>query len=131
MGTKLSISMRILRQLVTIKVPSLQSGASQLVAKDLKEEFVRDYIFPCLRAGAIYERKYLLGTSMARPIIAKQGFPFKYLHNRGIDMEIEKIERNQNPAAAEQRPAAKPQDPFSSQPPVLDISSRAGLGTSQ
>ncbi|XP_057480357.1 argininosuccinate synthase, chloroplastic-like [Actinidia eriantha] len=47
------------------------SGASQLVVKDLKEEFVRDYIFPCLRAGAIYERKYLLGTSMARPVIAK------------------------------------------------------------
>nr|CAD1837112.1 unnamed protein product [Ananas comosus var. bracteatus] len=47
------------------------SGASQLVVKDLKEEFVRDYIFPCLQAGAIYERKYLLGTSMARPVIAK------------------------------------------------------------
>lgn len=47
------------------------SGASQLVVKDLKEEFVRDYVFPCLRAGAIYERKYLLGTSMARPVIAK------------------------------------------------------------
>eukprot|EP01018_Ginkgo_biloba_P034708 Gb_25840 [translate_table: standard] len=47
------------------------SGASQFVIKDLKEEFVEDYIFPCLRAGAIYERKYLLGTSMARPIIAK------------------------------------------------------------
>lgn len=47
------------------------SGACQLVVKDLKEEFVKDYIFPCLRAGAIYERKYLLGTSMARPVIAK------------------------------------------------------------
>lgn len=47
------------------------SGASQLVVKDLKEEFVRDFIYPCLRAGAIYERKYLLGTSMARPVIAK------------------------------------------------------------
>lgn len=47
------------------------SGASQLVVKDLKEEFVQDYIFPCLRAGAVYERKYLLGTSMARPVIAK------------------------------------------------------------
>ncbi|PKA54597.1 Argininosuccinate synthase, chloroplastic [Apostasia shenzhenica] len=47
------------------------SGASQLVIKDLKEEFVRDFIFPCLRAGAVYERKYLLGTSMARPVIAK------------------------------------------------------------
>ncbi|KAI0528933.1 hypothetical protein KFK09_001477 [Dendrobium nobile] len=47
------------------------SGASQLIVKDLKEEFVREYIFPCLRAGAVYERKYLLGTSMARPVIAK------------------------------------------------------------
>eukprot|EP00262_Sarcandra_glabra_P004520 TRINITY_DN15608_c0_g1_i1.p1 TRINITY_DN15608_c0_g1~~TRINITY_DN15608_c0_g1_i1.p1 ORF type:complete len:496 (+),score=81.88 TRINITY_DN15608_c0_g1_i1:323-1810(+) len=47
------------------------SGASKLIIKDLKEEFVKDYIFPCLRAGAIYERKYLLGTSMARPVIAK------------------------------------------------------------
>ncbi|XP_020593071.1 argininosuccinate synthase, chloroplastic [Phalaenopsis equestris] len=47
------------------------SGASQLIIKDLKEEFVREYIFPCLRAGAVYERKYLLGTSMARPVIAK------------------------------------------------------------
>ncbi|PIA33035.1 hypothetical protein AQUCO_04200051v1 [Aquilegia coerulea] len=47
------------------------SGASQLVVKDLTEEFVKDFIFPCLRAGAIYERKYLLGTSMARPVIAK------------------------------------------------------------
>lgn len=54
------------------------SGASQLVVKDLKEEFVRDYIFPCLRAGAIYERKYLLGTSMARPVIAKVMFIFIY-----------------------------------------------------
>lgn len=55
------------------------SGASQLVVKDLKEEFVRDYIFPCLRAGAIYERKYLLGTSMARPVIAKVCFSFFHL----------------------------------------------------
>jgi len=37
----------------------------------LKEEFVKEYVFPCLRAGAVYERKYLLGTSMARPVIAK------------------------------------------------------------
>ncbi|KAJ1396233.1 Rossmann-like alpha/beta/alpha sandwich fold [Sesbania bispinosa] len=47
------------------------SGASQLVVKDLREEFVRDYVFPCLRAGALYERKYLLGTAIARPLIAK------------------------------------------------------------
>jgi argininosuccinate synthase len=53
------------------------SGACQLVVKDLQEEFVRDFIFPCLRAGAIYERKYLLGTSMARPVIAKVGYSSK------------------------------------------------------
>eukprot|EP00475_Leptophrys_vorax_P034104 TRINITY_DN54651_c0_g1_i1.p1 TRINITY_DN54651_c0_g1~~TRINITY_DN54651_c0_g1_i1.p1 ORF type:complete len:467 (+),score=41.49 TRINITY_DN54651_c0_g1_i1:268-1668(+) len=47
------------------------SGASALFLGDLKEEFVRDYVFPCIRAGAVYERKYLLGTSMARPVIAK------------------------------------------------------------
>ena len=47
------------------------SGASQLVIRDLREEFAADYLFPVLRAGAIYERKYLLGTSIARPLIAK------------------------------------------------------------
>ncbi|CAD6271975.1 unnamed protein product [Miscanthus lutarioriparius] len=50
------------------------SGACQLVVKDLKEEFVSEYIYPYLRAGAVYERKYLLGTSMARPVIAKMEF---------------------------------------------------------
>lgn len=50
---------------------AIASGASALEILDLREEFVKDYIFPCLRAGAVYERKYLLGTSMARPIIAK------------------------------------------------------------
>ncbi|KAG6760491.1 hypothetical protein POTOM_037014 [Populus tomentosa] len=54
------------------------SGACQLVVKDLQEEFVRDFIFPCLRAGAIYERKYLLGTSMARPVIAKVRFELTF-----------------------------------------------------
>lgn len=50
---------------------ALASGASQLIIRDLKEEFVEDYIFPTMKAGAVYERKYLLGTSMARPLIAK------------------------------------------------------------
>ncbi|KAG7023073.1 Argininosuccinate synthase, chloroplastic, partial [Cucurbita argyrosperma subsp. argyrosperma] len=54
------------------------SGASQLVVKDLRDEFVEDYVFPCLRAGAIYERKYLLGTSMARPVIAKVRFELTF-----------------------------------------------------
>ncbi|RYR14595.1 hypothetical protein Ahy_B04g071220 [Arachis hypogaea] len=60
-----------LQELEGLEAKAKASGASQLVVKDLKEEFVRDYIFPCLRAGAVYERKYLLGTSMARPVIAK------------------------------------------------------------
>ncbi|KAL2505521.1 Argininosuccinate synthase [Abeliophyllum distichum] len=60
-----------IQELEGLEQKAKASGASQLVVKDLKEEFVKDFIFPCLRAGAIYERKYLLGTSMARPVIAK------------------------------------------------------------
>jgi argininosuccinate synthase len=48
-----------------------ESGASRLISEDLREEFARDYIFPLLRSGAVYEGKYLLGTSIARPLIAK------------------------------------------------------------
>src|ERR1700692_591056 len=47
------------------------TGAKKAVVLDLRDEFVRDYVYPTVRAGAIYEHKYLLGTSMARPIIAK------------------------------------------------------------
>jgi len=46
---------------------ALATGASSALVEDLREEFVRDYIWPTLRAGAIYEHTYLLGTSMARP----------------------------------------------------------------
>jgi argininosuccinate synthase len=51
---------------------ALSTGASAAYIEDLREEFVRDYIWPTLRAGAVYEHNYLLGTSMARPIIAKR-----------------------------------------------------------
>ena len=47
------------------------TGAKKVVVRDLREEFVRDYIVPTVQAGAIYEGKYLLGTSIARPVIAK------------------------------------------------------------
>jgi len=50
---------------------AIKSGASKLVVGDLREEFAEDYLFPMLRSGAVYERKYLLGTSIARPLIAK------------------------------------------------------------
>jgi argininosuccinate synthase len=48
-----------------------KTGASKVVVEDLREEFLNDYVFPTLKAGAVYEHKYLLGTSMARPVIAK------------------------------------------------------------
>ncbi len=50
---------------------ALASGASQLIIKDLREEFAEQHLFRLLRSGAVYERKYLLGTSIARPLIAK------------------------------------------------------------
>jgi len=58
-------------ELAGLEEKALASGASKLIIRDLREEFIRDYILPTLQAGAIYERKYLLGTSMARPLIAK------------------------------------------------------------
>ena len=50
---------------------AIRTGASKLYVLDLKKEFVEDYIFPTVQAGAVYEDKYLLGTSFARPVIAK------------------------------------------------------------
>ncbi|KAF1887811.1 hypothetical protein Lal_00023819 [Lupinus albus] len=67
-----------IKELDGLEAKAKASGASQLVVKDLREEFVSDYIFPCLRAGAVYERKYLLGTSMARPVIAKVRFELTF-----------------------------------------------------
>ena len=48
-----------------------KTGAKKVVVRDLRDEFVRDYVFPTVQAGAVYENKYLLGTSIARPVIAK------------------------------------------------------------
>jgi len=58
-------------ELEGIEEKALKSGASQVFVEDVRQEFVKDYIFRMLRAGAIYEGKYLLGTSIARPVIAK------------------------------------------------------------
>lgn len=57
--------------LTGLEEKALKSGASKLIVRDLREEFLREYVLPTMQAGAIYERKYLLGTSMARPIIAR------------------------------------------------------------
>jgi argininosuccinate synthase len=51
---------------------ALTSGASECIVEDLREEFARDFIFPMFQAGAIYEGQYLLGTAIARPLIAKR-----------------------------------------------------------
>ena len=55
-----------------VKAKALKLGASKVYIEDLREVFARDYIFPILRANAIYEGSYLLGTSIARPLIAKR-----------------------------------------------------------
>jgi argininosuccinate synthase len=54
------------------KRKALATGASSATIEDLREEFLTEYVWPTLRAGAVYEHKYLLGTSMARPVIAKR-----------------------------------------------------------
>ena len=59
-------------ELSSLPAKAVASGASKCIIEDLREEFARDYLFPLLRAGAVYERQYLLGTSIARPLIAKR-----------------------------------------------------------
>jgi argininosuccinate synthase len=66
-----------------LEAKALASGASQLVVHDLREELAQNHIFRLLRAGAVYERKYLLGTSIARPLIAKH--QVEVAHQVGAD----------------------------------------------
>jgi len=58
-------------ELTGLEEKALKTGASKLYVRDLQEEFVKDFVFPAVRANAIYEGQYLLGTSLARPVIAK------------------------------------------------------------
>ncbi len=58
-------------ELQNIQKKALKTGAIKCIVKDLRKEFVEEYVFPMLKAGAIYENNYLLGTSIARPLIAK------------------------------------------------------------
>ena len=58
-------------ELSGIKKKAMESGAAKCVVKDLRREFVEEYLWPLLKAGAVYENGYLLGTSIARPLIAK------------------------------------------------------------
>jgi argininosuccinate synthase len=59
-------------ELQGLEEKAIKTGASKCIIEDLREEFLREFAFPTLRAGAIYERKYLLGTSFARPLIARR-----------------------------------------------------------
>ena len=59
-------------ELDPLKEKAIKTGASKIYIEDLKEELVRDFIFPMLKSGAVYEGKYLMGTSVARPVIAKR-----------------------------------------------------------
>lgn len=58
-------------ELAGIRKKALETGADEVIVEDLKEEFVRDFVWPALRANAVYESTYLLGTSLARPLIAR------------------------------------------------------------
>ncbi|MBI3170200.1 MAG: argininosuccinate synthase [Chloroflexi bacterium] len=69
--------------LAGLEQKALKSGASEFVIHDMKEEFVSEYLFPMLKAGAVYEHKYLLGTSVARPLIAKH--LVEVAHQTGAD----------------------------------------------
>src|SRR5205814_4385693 len=55
-----------------VRAKAIASGADECYVEDLRDEFVESFIFPTLRAGAIYNRKYLLGTSMGRPLLARK-----------------------------------------------------------
>src|SRR5262247_4167495 len=59
-------------ELAGLKEKAIATGASEIYIEDLRHEFVTEYIWPTLRAGAVYEHKYLLGTSFARPVIARK-----------------------------------------------------------
>src|SRR5919204_4069236 len=59
-------------ELIPIREKALKTGATRVHVDDLRDEFVRDFVFPVVRANAVYESGYLLGTSFARPLIAKR-----------------------------------------------------------
>ncbi|RPI70894.1 MAG: argininosuccinate synthase, partial [Desulfobacteraceae bacterium] len=67
-----------------VKKKALQTGASKVYVEDLREELVTDFIFPALRANAVYEGNYLLGTSIARPLLAKKQIEIASLENTHI-----------------------------------------------
>ena len=74
------------QELEGLEKKALATGAVKAYVEDLKDEFVRDFVFPALRANAVYEGTYLLGTSLARPIVARR--QIEIAHKEGADAEI-------------------------------------------
>ena len=70
-------------ELAPVEEKAKKTGASKVYIDDLREEFVRDFVFPTIQAGAVYEADYLLGTSVARPLIAKR--QIEIAHMEGAD----------------------------------------------
>jgi len=70
-------------ELKAIRKKALLSGASECVVRDLREEFARDFLWPMLKSGALYEQRYMLGTSIARPLIARE--QVRVAHEFGAD----------------------------------------------
>ncbi len=70
-------------ELSGIEEKALDSGAAKVVVRDLRDEFAEDFLFPMLRSGAVYEQQYLLGTAIARPLIAK--WQVRVAHDEGAD----------------------------------------------
>ncbi len=67
-----------------VRAKALRTGASKVFVEDLKEELVTDYVFPAIKANAIYEGRYLLGTSLARPLIARRQIEIAHREGAGI-----------------------------------------------
>ncbi len=67
-----------------VRAKALKTGASKVFVEDLKEELVTDYVFPAVKANAIYEGRYLLGTSLARPLIARRQIEIAHREKAGL-----------------------------------------------
>ena len=68
-------------ELNPLREKAIKSGASKIYIEDLREEFITDFVYPLIKSGALYEKKYLLGTSIARPLIAKRLVQIAELEN--------------------------------------------------
>ena len=102
-----------------------QTGATKAIVEDLREEFARDYVFPMLRAGAIYENQYLLGTSIARPLIARRQDAVRFVAAEIEALRFAMSHRDETIRVAHEITGAKPDDPRPTF--VFDEAARTGV----